>query len=76
MLRRAMAETGAGPAATAMIGDTTYDILMALSAGTAAIGVAWGYHPPAELSAAGAHAVVAAAHEVRPAWQALARGTP
>jgi phosphoglycolate phosphatase len=74
MLRRAMAETGADPATTAMIGDTTYDILMALSARTAAIGVAWGYHPPEELRAAGAHAVVAAAHEVRPAWQ-QARGT-
>ncbi len=74
MLRRAMAETGAGPATTAMIGDTTYDILMALGARTAAIGVAWGYHPPEELRAAGAHAVVAAAHEVRPAWQ-KARGT-
>src|SRR5690242_19124516 len=45
MLRRAMAETGADPSATAMIGDTTYDIVMALNAGTAAIGVGWGYHP-------------------------------
>lgn len=68
MLRRAMAETGADPAATAMIGDTTFDILMALNAGTAAIGVGWGYHPPEELRAAGAHEVVDAAHEVRPAW--------
>jgi len=76
MLRRAMAETGADSATTAMIGDTTYDILMARSAGTAAIGVAWGYHPPAELLAAGAHAVVDAAHEVPPAWQKLARVTP
>jgi phosphoglycolate phosphatase len=74
MLHRAMAETGAAPETTAMIGDTTYDILMALSARTAAIGVSWGYHPPEELRAAGAHAVVAAAHEVRPAWQ-TARGT-
>ena len=73
MLRRAMAETGADPAATAMIGDTTYDILMALSAGTAAIGVGWGYHPAAELKAAGAHAVVEAAHDVRPAWARAAR---
>ena len=53
---------------TAMIGDTTYDIVMALRAGTAAIGVGWGYHPPEELKAAGAHEVVEAAHEVRPAW--------
>ena len=73
MLRRAMAETGADPAATAMIGDTTFDILMALNAGTAAIGVGWGYHPPEELRAAGAHEVVDAAHEVRPAWARAAR---
>jgi phosphoglycolate phosphatase len=65
MLRRAMAEAGAAPATTAMIGDTTYDMLMARSAGTAAIGVAWGYHPPEELHAAGAHAVVESAAEVR-----------
>lgn len=77
MLRRAMAETGVGADATAMIGDTTYDIVMALNAGTAAIGVGWGYHPPDELRAAGAHEVVDAAHEVRPAWAraALAGGT-
>ena len=77
MLRRAMAETGVGAAVTAMIGDTTYDIVMALNAGTAAIGVGWGYHPPDELRAAGAHEVVDAAHEVRPAWAraALAGGT-
>jgi phosphoglycolate phosphatase len=73
MLRRAMAETGADPATTAMIGDTTYDILMALSAGTAAIGVGWGYHPPEELRAAGAHEVVDAAQDVRPAWRRAAR---
>lgn len=73
MLRRAMAETGAEPSATAMIGDTTYDIVMALNAGTAAIGVGWGYHPAAELRAAGAHAVVEAAQDVRPAWARAAR---
>ena len=72
MLRQAMAAVGAEPSQTAMIGDTTYDILMARGAGTAAIGVAWGYHPPEELHAAGAHAVVDAAHEVRPAWYGLA----
>lgn len=73
MLRRAIAEAGAESATTAMIGDTTFDILMALNAGTAAIGVGWGYHPPDELRAAGAHEVVDAAHEVRPAWARAAR---
>ena len=40
-----------------MIGDTSYDMLMARAAGTRALGVGWGYHPPQELHAAGAHAV-------------------
>lgn len=58
MLMKAMAATGAEPAATAMIGDTTYDIQMARNAGTYAVGVAWGYHEVSELWAAGAHAVI------------------
>ncbi len=58
MMLRAMAETGARPAATVMIGDTSYDILMARSAGTLAVGVAWGYHDENELWSSGAHAVV------------------
>jgi phosphoglycolate phosphatase len=58
MLERAMDETGRGPAETVMIGDTVFDMQMARSAGTAAIGVAWGYHDPAELRAAGADLLV------------------
>jgi len=58
MLEAAMAETGARPADTVMIGDTVYDIEMARAAGCRAIGVAWGYHDSAELLAAGAEAVV------------------
>jgi phosphoglycolate phosphatase len=38
-----------------MIGDTTFDVLMACSAGTAAIGVTWGVHEKDELREAGAH---------------------
>ena len=59
MLDHAMAETGAKPANTVMIGDTTSDIDMALAAGVGAIGVAWGYHDARDLHAAGAHAVAA-----------------
>lgn len=59
MLERAMAETGVGPGETVMIGDTTYDMEMAGNAGVPAIGVAWGYHAPEELRAAGARRVVA-----------------
>ena len=57
MIETAIAEAGADPAQTAMIGDTSYDILMARNAGVRAIGVAWGYHPADELVAAGAHSV-------------------
>lgn len=58
MLEQAMVATGIGPAATVMIGDTSFDMAMAVSAGAGAIGVAWGYHPVDELIAAGAHVVV------------------
>ena len=57
MIETAMAETGATPATTVMIGDTSYDMLMARAAGARALGVAWGYHPVSELTAAGAHAI-------------------
>ncbi|RVT43884.1 HAD-IA family hydrolase [Sphingobium algorifonticola] len=57
MLMAAMAEADAAPETTVMIGDTTYDIDMAIDAGVRAIGVNWGYHSPAELLAAGATAV-------------------
>jgi phosphoglycolate phosphatase len=62
MIEQAMADVGAAPETTVMIGDTSYDMLMARAAGTRALGVAWGYHPPAELHAAGAHAVADSVH--------------
>ena len=57
MVELAMAEAGAAPGTTVMIGDTSYDMMMGRAAGTRALGVAWGYHPAEELSAAGAHAI-------------------
>ncbi len=59
MLEAALAAVGASAADCAMIGDTAYDMAMATAAGTRALGVAWGYHPPAELLATGAEAVAA-----------------
>jgi phosphoglycolate phosphatase len=64
MLETAMAEAGASPADTVMIGDTVYDIEMAIAARARAIGVAWGYHSPEELLAAGAETVAATPHEL------------
>lgn len=54
MLYQAMAAVGADAERTAMVGDTTYDIEMAVNAGVVPVGVAWGYHPPDALTEAGA----------------------
>lgn len=54
MLFAAMAETGFRPAETVFVGDTVWDVKMALAAGVVPIGVRWGNHPPEELAAAGA----------------------
>lgn len=64
MLLCAMSDTGAVPGTTVMIGDTVFDMEMARGARVPAIGVAWGYHESAELTAAGAVAVVAAFGEL------------
>jgi phosphoglycolate phosphatase len=61
MLEAAMAEAGAAPGSTLMIGDTSFDMRMAGAAGARAIGVSWGYHGPEELRAAGAEVVIDAA---------------
>lgn len=57
MVLTAMAEAGAAPETTVMIGDTSFDMEMAVNAQVRAIGVAWGYHAAEELTAAGACAV-------------------
>ncbi len=58
MLLQAMEDAGTTPDSTVMIGDTTFDITMAVNAGVAPIGVAWGYHAPGTLLRAGAVSVV------------------
>lgn len=58
MLEAALAETGVAPGRAVMVGDTTYDIEMAVNAGVAAIGVTWGHHDRSALSRAGALRVV------------------
>lgn len=64
MLHRAMDEAGVEGAATVMIGDTSFDMAMARSAGVAAIGVSWGYHESHELLDAGASRVVSSFAEL------------
>ena len=57
MALAAITEAGAAPGTSVVIGDTSFDIGMALAAGVGAIGAAWGYHEPDELAAAGAHGI-------------------
>lgn len=59
MVEQAIADAGAAPETTIMIGDTTYDMAMARAAGITAIGVTWGYHGAEELKEAGAHYIAA-----------------
>ena len=48
MLLELMAETGASPERTLMIGDTTHDLQLAANAGAASVGVSYGAHDPVE----------------------------
>jgi phosphoglycolate phosphatase len=65
MLEAALAEAGVTPDQAVMIGDTQYDMAMAVNAGVRPIGVDWGYHGIEELHAAGAAAVAASVAELR-----------
>lgn len=58
MLERAMDETGSRAGETILVGDTTYDVAMAVAAGVRPIGVAWGYHPVEALRHAGAKVIL------------------
>lgn len=74
MILQALAETGAAAARTAMVGDSSFDIEMAVAAGVLPVAVSWGFQPVERLVALGArhvltqcadlHAVIAAAREV------------
>ena len=81
MLLQAMNETGAAPESTVMIGDTSYDMIMASCANVRGIGVSWGYHSAADLKRSGAKAVVSsfpalgaalAGRELTQAYEAVA----
>jgi phosphoglycolate phosphatase len=75
MILKAMEETGASPADTVMIGDTTFDMEMARAAGVGAIGVGWGYHPVLALERAGAHVIVNRCEDLVAAVETALPGT-
>ena len=64
MALQAMADAGAAPETTVVIGDTSYDMGMARASGATGIGAGWGYHDEIELLAAGAVAVAMEPGEV------------
>lgn len=76
MLEAAMDAVGAGPAETILLGDTSYDMMMATAAGAGALGVGWGYHPADELLAAGARHVAGHFDEVAGLIDQMLRGEP
>jgi phosphoglycolate phosphatase len=57
MVDQAIADAGSTPATTIVVGDTSYDMAMAVAAGASGIGAGWGYHEAEELRDAGAVAV-------------------
>jgi phosphoglycolate phosphatase len=69
MVEQAMAEAGAAPETTIMIGDTSFDMAMGVAAGARALGVDWGYHDHHELVAAGAFHVAQHPRELKEAMQ-------
>ncbi|MCQ0987320.1 HAD-IA family hydrolase [Jiella marina] len=57
-------ELGLEPSAALVVGDTTFDMEMARSAGAGAVGVAWGSHSRAHLFNAGAAVVSGSVEEL------------
>ena len=67
MMLAALNEANVDKSNAVMIGDTTFDIDMAMNAGVRAIGVDWGYHDASELMASGAQCVINEFHELQSA---------
>lgn len=76
MVHQAMAATGIDARDTVLIGDTSFDMVMARAAGAGAIGVSWGYHAPELLRQSGAQWLVDDADELLRAidtlWETVA----
>jgi len=66
MVEKAIAEAGASPGNSIVVGDTSFDMAMAVNAGARGIGAGWGYHDSDELLEAGAVGVAARPIDVLP----------
>jgi len=58
MLLSAMRETGASPQEVIMVGDSVFDMELAVNAGCKAIGVTWGYCDAGDLRRSGATTLI------------------
>ncbi|MEY8098870.1 HAD-IA family hydrolase [Falsihalocynthiibacter sp. S25ZX9] len=66
MIFQALSESGVDAANAVMIGDTSFDMAMAKSAGVGRIGVDWGYHSQVDLTEAGAEVILQGFDELTP----------
>ena len=57
MVEQAIGDAGAAPETSIVVGDTSFDMAMAVNAGARGIGAGWGYHDVQALLDAGAVAV-------------------
>ena len=64
MVLECCSETGVSPGDAIVVGDTDFDVTMALAAGASAIGVGWGYHDAQALLDAGATCVAQTVDEL------------
>ncbi|SDE32797.1 HAD-IA family hydrolase [Kordiimonas lacus] len=71
MIHTAIAEAGSHADQTVMIGDTSFDMMMARNAPCGGIGVDWGYHHTDELTGAGAAHVATSFYDIPKAVKAL-----
>jgi phosphoglycolate phosphatase-like HAD superfamily hydrolase len=62
----ALARLGIAPGAATVVGDTEFDVGMALAAGCRVVGAGWGYRPPPALYAAGAGVVAGSPADLLP----------
>lgn len=66
MIQQAMTELGVPATDTVMIGDSSFDMAMARSAGVWPVGVSWGFQPVSTLREAGADVIVDSYTDLRP----------
>jgi phosphoglycolate phosphatase len=77
MILQALIEAGVSAENTIMIGDTAFDMEMALAAGVRGVAVSWGYHRSDRLREAGAAHIVDDMSELRDyLFEAIASSSP